>query len=129
MGKSLKELSAESNYKWGMVIDQDLCTGCQACVAACAMENNISFVGEADAGYGRTLHWMHIERFWEGEYPEVKLTSFQPVLASIATGSMRTGVPGLCLCAQPVTKDQLAGIQSLCGNPLLCNNCPYQVGF
>ena len=47
-------LAEEAEGKWGMVIDQDLCTGCQACVAACAMENNLSFVGEEDAGYGRT---------------------------------------------------------------------------
>ncbi len=52
-----------------MVIDQDLCTGCQACVTACAMENNISFVGEEDAGYGRSMQWIRIERFWDGEYP------------------------------------------------------------
>ncbi len=63
--------------KWGMVIDQDLCTGCQACVAACSMENNIPVVGEDDAGYGRSLHWIRIERLWERmEYPEVKMTPF-----------------------------------------------------
>jgi Fe-S-cluster-containing dehydrogenase component len=49
-----------------MAIDQDLCTGCQACVAACSMENNIAFVGEEDASYGRSLQWIRIERFWEG---------------------------------------------------------------
>ena len=48
MGNHLAETS---NHKWGMVIDQDLCTGCQACVTACSMENNISFVGEVDAGF------------------------------------------------------------------------------
>ena len=63
-----------------MVIDQDICTGCQACVAACAMENNISFVGEEDSGYGRSMHWIRIERFWEGEYPEVKMTPNQPMM-------------------------------------------------
>ena len=51
--------------KWGMVIDQDICTGCQACVAACAMENNLSFVGEEDLAYGRGMHWIRIERFWQ----------------------------------------------------------------
>ena len=48
-----------------MVIDQDICTGCQACVAACSMENNVPFVGEEDAGYGRAMHWIRIERLWE----------------------------------------------------------------
>ncbi len=74
------KMSAEETGKWGMVIDQDICTGCQACVAACAMENNITFVGEEDAGYGRSMHWIRIERFWEGEYPEVKMTQNQPMM-------------------------------------------------
>ena len=72
-------LAEDENGKWGMVIDQDLCTGCQACVAACAMENNISFVGEEDAAYGRAMHWIRIEHFWDGEYPDVAMTPFQPV--------------------------------------------------
>ncbi len=61
------KLNTEETGKWGMVIDQDICTGCQACVAACAMENNVVFVGEEDSGYGRSMHWIRIERFWEGE--------------------------------------------------------------
>ncbi len=69
------------NGRWGMVIDQDLCTGCQACVAACSMENNVAVVGEVDAGYGRYMHWIRIERLWEKtDYPNVKMTQFQPML-------------------------------------------------
>ena len=74
------KMSTDQVGKWGMVIDQDICTGCQACVAACAMENNITFVGEKDSGYGRSMHWIRIERFWEGAYPEVKMTANQPML-------------------------------------------------
>ena len=73
-------IAEEAEGKWGMVIDMDLCTGCQACVAACAMENNIAYVGEEDAGYGRSMHWIRVERFWEGEYPNIKMTHYQPVM-------------------------------------------------
>src|SRR5512137_2683500 len=73
-------LAEEAEGKWGMVIDQDLCTGCQACVVACAMENNVAFVGEKDSGYGRSMHWIRIARFWHDEYPEVKMTHHQPML-------------------------------------------------
>ena len=65
--------------RWAMVIDLDRCTGCQACVVACQAENNIPVVGEDEAAYGRWMHWIHIERYWEGEYPNVK-ARFMPVL-------------------------------------------------
>jgi len=45
---------------WGMVIDLDRCTGCQACVMACKAENNVPAVGAKEATRGRTLSWMHV---------------------------------------------------------------------
>jgi molybdopterin-containing oxidoreductase family iron-sulfur binding subunit len=47
---------------WGMVIDLDRCTGCQACVMACKAENNVPAVGPKEAARGRTISWMHVLR-------------------------------------------------------------------
>jgi Fe-S-cluster-containing dehydrogenase component len=71
--------SAEMGPRWAMVVDLDRCTGCQACVVACHAENNIPVVGEKEAAKVRTLHWIRIERYWEGEYPNVK-ARFMPIL-------------------------------------------------
>ena len=46
-----------SKIQWGMVIDLDLCIGCQACTVACKQENNISFVPHKQAKMGRTIQW------------------------------------------------------------------------
>ena len=70
---------SSAEHRWAIVIDLDRCTGCQACVIACQAENNIPVVGEDEAAYGRWMHWIHIERYWEDEYPNIK-ARFMPVL-------------------------------------------------
>ena len=59
--------------RWGMVIDLDKCTGCQACVVACAVENNLPFVEPDQAALGRVVSWMDLMTTVEGEYPNVRI--------------------------------------------------------
>ena len=113
---------------WGMVIDQDLCTGCQACVAACAMENNLPFVGEADAPYGRTMHWIRIERLWEGEYPGVKMTPYQPMMCQQCHNAPCEPVCPVFASVHSMSEDINLQVYNRCVGTRYCaNNCPYQV--
>lgn len=58
--------------RWGMVIDLDRCTGCQACVVACQAENNVPINTEEIFHQHRAIEWIRVERYWEGEFPNVK---------------------------------------------------------
>jgi len=121
-------LAEEAEGKWGMVIDQDICTGCQACVAACAMENNLPFVMEEDAGYGRTMHWIRIERFWEGEYPEVQSTPFQPMLCQQCGSAPCEPVCPVFASVHSQSEELNLQVYNRCVGTRYCaNNCPYQV--
>ncbi len=119
----------ESVGRWGMVIDQDLCTGCQACVAACSMENNVPIVGEEDAGYGRYMHWIRIERLWESkDYPEVKMTSFQPMLCQQCHNAPCEPVCPVYASVHSLSEDLNLQVYNRCVGTRYCgNNCPYQV--
>ena len=59
--------------RWGMVIDLDRCSACQGCNVSCQTENNIAPPDRESAAEGRSIRWMDMLPFVEGEYPEVKL--------------------------------------------------------
>lgn len=62
---------------WGMVIDLDRCTGCQACVMACKAENNVPAVGASEAKRGRVISWMQVLTETDEEH-HVSKTRFIP---------------------------------------------------
>jgi Fe-S-cluster-containing dehydrogenase component len=118
----------EFQHKWGMVIDQNLCIGCQACVTACAMENNISFVGESDAGYGRSLQWIQVQRFWESSYPAVKMTPFQPVMCQQCGHAPCEPVCPVFASVHSQAEQINLQVYNRCVGTRYCaNNCPYQM--
>ena len=63
--------------RWGMVIDLDKCTACQACVVACQEENNVPVVEAPEYHRRRALSWMKVISETEGHYPELR-TRFIP---------------------------------------------------
>lgn len=112
---------------WGMVIDLDLCTGCQACVTACAMENNSPWIGPQDYGYGRSMQWIHIERFWSGEYPGVS-TGFQPLLCQQCGNAPCEPVCPVYASVHSQSEQINLQVYNRCVGTRYCaNNCPYQV--
>jgi Fe-S-cluster-containing dehydrogenase component len=115
----------EQSKKWGLLIDLDLCTGCQACVTACAMENNIPSAGEDEIAYGRGLHWIRIQRYWKGSYPDVKPT-FQPALCQQCGHAPCEPVCPVFASVHSQAEEINLQVYNRCiGTRYCANNCPY----
>ena len=117
-----------SGEKWGMVIDVDKCIGCQACVVACQSENNIPINTEDLYNQRRAVQWIRIERYWEGEFPNVK-ARFIPVLCQHCSDA-----PCEPVCPVFATYHNAEGLNvqvyNRCiGTRFCANNCPYHVRF
>ena len=83
----------EFDYQWAMVVDLDKCNGCGACAVSCSAENNLPVVGEEECDKSRTFSWIRIERYVEGEYPNVKV-KFLPVMCQQCDAApCETGCP------------------------------------
>lgn len=118
----------QNNYSWGMTIDLDRCNGCGACVVACQAENNVASVGAEQSGKERNMHWLRIERYIEGTYPDVKVR-FLPMMCQHCERA-----PCESVCPVYATYHNPEGLNvqvyNRCIGTRFCgNNCPYSVRF
>lgn len=111
--------------KWAMLIDLDICTGCQVCVTACSMENNNAITGEEEVAYGRGDYWMFIQRYWTGKYPEIK-PSFQPVMCQqCGRAPCEPVCPTFASVHSESEKINVQVYNRCIGTRYCANNCPY----
>lgn len=117
----------EDSHRWAMVIDLDLCTACQACVVACHAENNVATVGEKEVARGRSMHWIRIERYWQGEGPHLR-ANFLPLPCQQCQSAPCEPVCPLYATYHDENENVNIQVYNRCAGIRYCGvNCPYKV--
>ncbi len=115
--------------KWTMVIDLDKCTGCQACVVACHAENNVPMQSEQEVARGRGQHWIHIERYWTGTYPDVHAYFLPNLCQQCGRAPCEPVCPVYATLHSPRENLNLQVYNRCVGTRYCQNNDPYKVRF